>query len=99
MILLRQLSRSFFEKAQGIDRNDITFLSGGFDNEWTLFRFAKVGHRVQKVECVLGPQVEGITLESYFHFGSSLVHLSLSLIHISEPTRLLSISYAVFCLK
>ena len=28
----------------------------------------------------------------------SLVY-SLSLIHISEPTRLLSISYAVFCLK
>ena len=25
--------------------------------------------------------------------------LDLSLIHISEPTRLLSISYAVFCLK
>src|SRR5678816_4810460 len=34
---------------------------------------------------------------------SFLYHLStednLSLIHISEPTRLLSISYAVFCLK
>src|SRR5678815_5914987 len=27
------------------------------------------------------------------------IALSLSLIHISEPTRLLSISYAVFCLK
>src|SRR5678816_4679543 len=27
------------------------------------------------------------------------VDLGLSLIHISEPTRLLSISYAVFCLK
>eukprot|EP00658_Telonema_sp_P-2_P080914 TRINITY_DN814_c0_g1_i7.p1 TRINITY_DN814_c0_g1~~TRINITY_DN814_c0_g1_i7.p1 ORF type:complete len:184 (-),score=13.43 TRINITY_DN814_c0_g1_i7:23-574(-) len=26
-------------------------------------------------------------------------HVGLSLIHISEPTRLLSISYAVFCLK
>src|SRR5678815_653816 len=26
-------------------------------------------------------------------------HIELSLIHISEPTRLLSISYAVFCLK
>eukprot|EP00658_Telonema_sp_P-2_P053387 TRINITY_DN418_c0_g1_i11.p1 TRINITY_DN418_c0_g1~~TRINITY_DN418_c0_g1_i11.p1 ORF type:complete len:135 (-),score=19.07 TRINITY_DN418_c0_g1_i11:57-461(-) len=26
-------------------------------------------------------------------------HRDLSLIHISEPTRLLSISYAVFCLK
>eukprot|EP00658_Telonema_sp_P-2_P013310 TRINITY_DN15041_c0_g1_i2.p2 TRINITY_DN15041_c0_g1~~TRINITY_DN15041_c0_g1_i2.p2 ORF type:complete len:173 (-),score=37.03 TRINITY_DN15041_c0_g1_i2:75-593(-) len=28
-----------------------------------------------------------------------LIVLRLSLIHISEPTRLLSISYAVFCLK
>src|SRR5678815_592335 len=27
------------------------------------------------------------------------LNLNLSLIHISEPTRLLSISYAVFCLK
>ena len=38
--------------------------------------------------------------------GTSQVHvevildkMKLSLIHISEPTRLLSISYAVFCLK
>eukprot|EP00658_Telonema_sp_P-2_P079622 TRINITY_DN7740_c0_g1_i1.p2 TRINITY_DN7740_c0_g1~~TRINITY_DN7740_c0_g1_i1.p2 ORF type:complete len:202 (+),score=82.78 TRINITY_DN7740_c0_g1_i1:199-804(+) len=30
---------------------------------------------------------------------TSLTALTLSLIHISEPTRLLSISYAVFCLK
>ena len=29
----------------------------------------------------------------------SLQFQELSLIHISEPTRLLSISYAVFCLK
>ena len=29
----------------------------------------------------------------------SKVYDNLSLIHISEPTRLLSISYAVFCLK
>src|SRR5678815_586200 len=28
-----------------------------------------------------------------------IMELILSLIHISEPTRLLSISYAVFCLK
>src|SRR5678815_1642976 len=28
-----------------------------------------------------------------------LLDVNLSLIHISEPTRLLSISYAVFCLK
>src|SRR5678816_4696771 len=34
-------------------------------------------------------------------FGSDTVYFTkdLSLIHISEPTRLLSISYAVFCLK
>eukprot|EP00658_Telonema_sp_P-2_P042207 TRINITY_DN30279_c0_g1_i1.p1 TRINITY_DN30279_c0_g1~~TRINITY_DN30279_c0_g1_i1.p1 ORF type:complete len:245 (+),score=50.85 TRINITY_DN30279_c0_g1_i1:134-868(+) len=32
-------------------------------------------------------------------FESDLQALVLSLIHISEPTRLLSISYAVFCLK
>src|SRR5678816_1662792 len=34
------------------------------------------------------------------HFGGRYSHLrNLSLIHISETTRLLSISYAVFCLK
>src|SRR5674536_194333 len=31
--------------------------------------------------------------------GESRCAMMLSLIHISEPTRLLSISYAVFCLK
>ena len=38
-----------------------------------------------------------------FMTGDSSIYLytgiELSLIHISEPTRLLSISYAVFCLK
>ena len=32
-------------------------------------------------------------------FSLRLAAFFLSLIHISEPTRLLSISYAVFCLK
>src|SRR5678816_1317293 len=32
-------------------------------------------------------------------FVNSALPFELSLIHISEPTRLLSISYAVFCLK
>eukprot|EP00658_Telonema_sp_P-2_P014936 TRINITY_DN15702_c0_g1_i1.p1 TRINITY_DN15702_c0_g1~~TRINITY_DN15702_c0_g1_i1.p1 ORF type:complete len:131 (+),score=7.06 TRINITY_DN15702_c0_g1_i1:350-742(+) len=32
-------------------------------------------------------------------FVQCVIILTLSLIHISEPTRLLSISYAVFCLK
>ena len=33
------------------------------------------------------------------HFFSVIILYSLSLIHISEPTRLGMISYAVFCLK
>src|SRR5678815_5920437 len=35
------------------------------------------------------------------HYGRGYAEpvVTLSLIHISEPTRLLSISYAVFCLK
>ena len=39
-----------------------------------------------------------LTLEAFEVGGSSAV-VWLSLIHISEPTRLLSISYAVFCSK
>src|SRR5678815_1321239 len=35
---------------------------------------------------------------SFIPVGSARL-ITLSLIHISEPTRLLSISYAVFCLK
>eukprot|EP00658_Telonema_sp_P-2_P032089 TRINITY_DN23855_c0_g1_i1.p1 TRINITY_DN23855_c0_g1~~TRINITY_DN23855_c0_g1_i1.p1 ORF type:complete len:699 (-),score=231.86 TRINITY_DN23855_c0_g1_i1:70-2166(-) len=38
-------------------------------------------------------------LKSVAEFVQSNEMVSLSLIHISEPTRLLSISYAVFCLK
>src|SRR5678815_4281437 len=34
----------------------------------------------------------------YLYAGMGWTTVNLSLIHISEPTRLLSISYAVFCL-
>src|SRR5678815_1596843 len=40
-----------------------------------------------------------ITDRPYGNESTQFVDLNLSLIHISEPTRLLSISYAVFCLK
>src|SRR5678815_6111238 len=47
---------------------------------------------------------QGTRLSNFYVRGMSLSApswslLELSLIHISEPTRLLSISYAVFCLK
>src|SRR5678815_3460918 len=40
--------------------------------------------------------LENEILQPIFNDG---IRITLSLIHISEPTRLLSISYAVFCLK
>ena len=58
------------------------------------------------------PRVIGIAFGTYiilekegclyfidFHAAHERILYDLSLIHISEPTRLLSISYAVFCLK
>ncbi|KQI10892.1 hypothetical protein K777_09700, partial [Campylobacter coli CVM 41970] len=39
------------------------------------------------------------TGKAYFEWDEFCKVMDLSLIHISEPTRLLSISYAVFCLK
>eukprot|EP00658_Telonema_sp_P-2_P057014 TRINITY_DN4547_c0_g1_i4.p3 TRINITY_DN4547_c0_g1~~TRINITY_DN4547_c0_g1_i4.p3 ORF type:complete len:112 (+),score=16.91 TRINITY_DN4547_c0_g1_i4:435-770(+) len=40
-----------------------------------------------------------IDLDAWEFYVGRYATLELSLIHISEPTRLLSISYAVFCLK
>eukprot|EP00658_Telonema_sp_P-2_P074566 TRINITY_DN63829_c0_g1_i1.p1 TRINITY_DN63829_c0_g1~~TRINITY_DN63829_c0_g1_i1.p1 ORF type:complete len:120 (-),score=17.04 TRINITY_DN63829_c0_g1_i1:52-411(-) len=47
------------------------------------------------------PVLEGIKQGvPHQHLSPKVIsNLLLSLIHISEPTRLLSISYAVFCLK
>ena len=38
-------------------------------------------------------------ISTIYKQGDKVRKVHLSLIHISEPTRLLSISYAVFCLK
>src|SRR5678815_4090603 len=53
-------------------------------------RFDPSNYRPIALTCILSKIFETL-LNSHF--------LDLSLIHISEPTRLLSISYAVFCLK
>ena len=47
------------------------------------------------------PAIEKGSAAMWFNFNglSDMSYQNLSLIHISEPTRLLSISYAVFCLK
>src|SRR5678815_3690072 len=51
------------------------------------------GRGLGQVELEAAAKVLGMTTDELS------TALQLSLIHISEPTRLLSISYAVFCLK
>eukprot|EP00658_Telonema_sp_P-2_P018149 TRINITY_DN1711_c0_g1_i10.p1 TRINITY_DN1711_c0_g1~~TRINITY_DN1711_c0_g1_i10.p1 ORF type:complete len:123 (+),score=21.06 TRINITY_DN1711_c0_g1_i10:386-754(+) len=53
---------------------------------------------------IVQPNRPGCVPRQFQYFKARLSHIqhvpvNLSLIHISEPTRLLSISYAVFCLK
>src|SRR5674536_287236 len=62
-----------------------TFVTGG-----TGF----IGSAVVAALVAAGEPVQALTRSSH-----SAAAVRLSLIHISEPTRLLSISYAVFCLK
>eukprot|EP00658_Telonema_sp_P-2_P008212 TRINITY_DN1307_c0_g1_i2.p1 TRINITY_DN1307_c0_g1~~TRINITY_DN1307_c0_g1_i2.p1 ORF type:complete len:107 (+),score=43.03 TRINITY_DN1307_c0_g1_i2:133-453(+) len=50
-------------------------------------------HHTRKVQQIMAG------VESSVQRVPGLLEIELSLIHISEPTRLLSISYAVFCLK
>ena len=45
------------------------------------------------------PEPGTLALAAISMIGLLVAAYRLSLIHISEPTRLLSISYAVFCLK
>src|SRR5678816_2129967 len=59
--------------------------AGDSVREWTAQRPARVGR---------GLRLETLLLARELH--ADVVGLYLSLIHISEPTRLLSISYAVF---
>eukprot|EP00658_Telonema_sp_P-2_P006441 TRINITY_DN12442_c0_g1_i4.p1 TRINITY_DN12442_c0_g1~~TRINITY_DN12442_c0_g1_i4.p1 ORF type:complete len:235 (-),score=42.66 TRINITY_DN12442_c0_g1_i4:74-778(-) len=58
----------------------------------------------ERTVCHLMEQISGLESrleqrEIYLHVHGEQPPSNLSLIHISEPTRLLSISYAVFCLK
>ena len=68
--------------------------------ERSVWRYRQRGYRYVYIEA--GHMAQNRALAS-ISLGLGCCHVGalfdLSLIHISEPTRLLSISYAVFCLK
>ena len=58
------------------------------------------GERVERIDPHIGLLHRGTEkLIEHKTYLQSLPYFDLSLIHISEPTRLRRISYAVFCLK
>src|SRR5665648_1072091 len=62
-------------------------------------RQALVDQTISVIEAVLSPVPQNTIEIADAEQARKIVHLMLSLIHISEPTRLGMISYAVFCLK
>src|SRR5678815_1153013 len=82
----------------------VTLLYGITTNPWILLVFGPVvaffgtgffsGFAAVTAE-IYPTSIRAVAQGFTFNVG----RLGLSLIHISEPTRLLSISYAVFCLK
>eukprot|EP00658_Telonema_sp_P-2_P026628 TRINITY_DN20769_c0_g1_i1.p1 TRINITY_DN20769_c0_g1~~TRINITY_DN20769_c0_g1_i1.p1 ORF type:complete len:232 (+),score=31.30 TRINITY_DN20769_c0_g1_i1:308-1003(+) len=76
------------------------FDSEGWQYQSTSFLTLKRGQHAPSFAAQWSPEVTSATMVRRRRWQrTSLDHLDLSLIHISEPTRLLSISYAVFCLK
>src|SRR5678815_803351 len=67
---------------------DLLLLNDGCDDAWT-----------NCATTLLCPHLDGSKKNGNDKESKTGTGLHLSLIHISEPTRLLSISYAVFCLK
>src|SRR5678815_1139907 len=61
----------------------------------------QIGRQLASVFRLIERHHQQIRLHRFHKIGRGKpgVAANLSLIHISEPTRLLSISYAVFCLK
>src|SRR5678816_3263686 len=67
---------------------------------WAIVLFLGVPNTVREANRILASRPPGVARSQELRdLVVETVILYVSLIHISEPTRLLSISYAVFCLK
>src|SRR5678815_5695212 len=95
MVSLLLQPQEIFASSAWFDRGVLlaVVLAGGVALSLNLADPDLWGH-VQYGRDVLNHGLPATTTYSYIAAGYPL-----SLIHISEPTRLLSISYAVFCLK
>eukprot|EP00658_Telonema_sp_P-2_P037399 TRINITY_DN26905_c0_g1_i1.p1 TRINITY_DN26905_c0_g1~~TRINITY_DN26905_c0_g1_i1.p1 ORF type:complete len:272 (+),score=58.36 TRINITY_DN26905_c0_g1_i1:83-898(+) len=91
---LEVVSRSF----EDIPISTVTPIVNGIITFYTAYITAVANQQVSQAAADLPPPEELITL-MLLTISETSPRFSLSLIHISEPTRLLSISYAVFCLK
>src|SRR5674536_23845 len=76
----------------GVSQSGLSAAIRGLETELGSVLFSRTTRRVE-------PTDAGLALLPYARELLSQASAGLSLIHISEPTRLLSISYAVFCLK
>src|SRR5678815_2502883 len=81
------LQNEFGEQAQPMIYDGVMYVA---DAKWTVAVDAATGNTIWRTPTDFVPETPRVVC-----CGVS----NLSLIHISEPTRLLSISYAVFCLK
>ena len=79
----------------------VFFETGGIDPALDEIPMAVSDLRVMYGTCLNSGLIEAFSIVGHrkLHTIAFLGAAQLSLIHISEPTRLLSISYAVFCLK
>src|SRR5660398_136550 len=75
----------------GVDEGELTIPEGTGPSDERIPLFLQLLHGLPRVVHVEADQHDALTVLLYV--------LGLSLIHISEPTRLRRISYAVFCLK
>eukprot|EP01017_Pseudomicrothorax_dubius_P013776 TRINITY_DN1618_c0_g1_i8.p1 TRINITY_DN1618_c0_g1~~TRINITY_DN1618_c0_g1_i8.p1 ORF type:complete len:588 (+),score=124.16 TRINITY_DN1618_c0_g1_i8:1394-3157(+) len=101
--LVRELDNFQHKKREPLDHKDLSTLhdlEGRSVSYWKQ-KYAVLAKEKQNLSAVLENVINLVSsaeAKKTIHEIMKVV-LDLSLIHISEPTRLLSISYAVFCLK